>query len=315
MGLKIISKNSIIILLVFFLISACKTTKELNQPFDNFQYENALLWEISGNDLEESSYLYGTIHLIESDKFFWPTGTLTALDECEQIVFEVDLDDMFDVSSQLGLLTKAFMNDNKKLSDFYSEEDYSIVKNHFEKIGIPMFFLEKIKPMFLTVFASGDIDLGAGLGEQSSVKSYEMELYELTKDAGKSVEGLETMEYQISIFDSIPYQVQADMLIETIKSSNTEDDAFKEMENMYIDQDINRMVAAMNEEEAGIEGYEDLLLYQRNRNWIPVMAKKMSSGQVFFAVGAGHLGGEGGVIDLLKQAGYSLIPLSHQSKI
>ena len=113
----------------------------------------------------------------------------------------------------------------------------------------------------------------------------------------------------MSVFDSIPYQAQADMLLETIKSSDTEDDSFKEMVDMYVKQDINKMVDSMSEEE-GIQGYEDILLNQRNINWIPVMADKMKEGQVFFAVGAGHLGGEQGVIQLLLNEGFRLTPLS-----
>ena len=99
------------------------------------------------------------------------------------------------------------------------------------------------------------------------------------------------------------------MLLETIKTGNTEDDSFKEMMQMYVNQDINKMVSSMSEEE-GISGYEDILLYNRNRNWIPVMAEKMKSANTFFAVGAGHLGGKDGVLDLLSKEGYKLTPLS-----
>jgi len=178
-------------------------------------------------------------------------------------------------------------------------------------MGIPMFFMEKLKPMFLTVFASGDVEFGKGFGADSSIKSYEMELNTLAEESGKEVSGLETIEFQLSVFDSIPYEAQADMLIETIKAGDTEDDTFQQMISMYRNQDISRMVTFMSEaEEGGIDGYEDVLLYTRNKNWIPVMAEKMKEAQTFFAVGAGHLGGQKGVIELLKKQGYKLTPLS-----
>ena len=66
-------------------------------------------------------------------------------------------------------------------------------------------------------------------------------------------------------------------------------------------------------EEGGIEGYEDVLLYTRNKNWIPIMSEQMSTNKTFFAVGAGHLGGKDGVIDLLKKEGFKLTPLSHKT--
>lgn len=295
-------------------IFACKGTQDLQQANvteANYDLADALLWKIEGKDLSTHSYLFGTIHMIDKESFFWPQGTLAAFEEASKTAFEVDLDDMFDVGKQMGLMTKAFMDDGKSLKDLYSEEDYKVVKAHFDGMGLPMMFLEKLKPMFLTVFASGDIEFGKGFGEQSDVKSYEMEFFELAKDMGKDVEGLETIEFQMSVFDSIPYKAQAEMLLETIKSSDTENDAFKEMIDMYKAQDINRMVTYMSEEEEGIQGYEDVLLYQRNKNWIPIMEEMMMKDKVFFAVGAGHLGGQYGVIDLLKKAGYKLTPVSH----
>lgn len=309
--------------LLFFVFS-CKGVKDIDSKTDDLQnnveqnsleLEDALLWEISGNGLESTSYLYGTIHLIPKEDFFWPKGTLSALENSTQAYFEVDLDDMFDISAQMGLLTKAFMNDGQTLSDFYSKEDYEMVKGHFEGLGIPMFFLEKLKPMFLTVFASGDVEFGSGFGGDSDVKSYEMELYEICQDSNKDVDGLETIEYQISVFDSIPYQDQADMLLETIKSSDAENDMFQEMVNMYKEQRIDDMVSTMSQEEAGIQGYEDVLLNNRNKNWIPVMESKMKESKTFFAVGAGHLAGEEGVIHLLRKQGYKLKPLSQQQGI
>lgn len=315
--------NYILLLAIIFFLS-CKSTKDATkqgaeaiaekQKVENYDLEKSLLWKISGNGLTEPSYLFGTIHMIDAESFFWPDGTLAAFEDSENVAFEVDLDDMFDIGAQMGLITKAFMSDNQKLSDFYSDEEWKQVKGHFDGMGIPMFFLEKLKPMFLTVFASGDVEMGEGFGADSSIKSYEMELYDLSKDSSKDVDGLETIEYQMSVFDSIPYQAQADMLLETINTSSAEDDSFKAMVEMYTNQDINKMISSMSEEE-GIGGYEDVLLYQRNRNWIPVMSKKMNVAQTFFAVGAGHLGGKDGVIDLLKKEGYTLQPLSHTKGI
>ncbi len=291
---------------------SCKTQKQLPEPSAvDAKLANALLWKIEGNELEEESYLYGTIHLITKEDFYWPKGTLAAFDASESVVFEIDMDDMFDMSKQMGLLSKAFMNDGMTLKDLYNEEDYDFVKTHFDDMGIPMFFLERLKPMFLTVFASGDMEFGVGLQGDSGMRSYEMELFDLCQQSEKEVEGLETIEFQMSVFDSIPYQDQADMLLETIKSSDTENDAFDQMIDMYKSQNINLMVDAMAEDE-GISGYEDLLLNQRNRNWIPVMSSMMKEGTTFFAVGAGHLAGEQGVIKLLKAEGYKLTPVSSE---
>jgi uncharacterized protein YbaP (TraB family) len=307
------------LLLAAVSLVACKTQQNIadqegsvsvQNASEESVLENALLWKIEGNDLEQPSYLYGTIHLITEEDFYWPSGTLAAFDASDKVAFEIDMDDMFDMSKQMSMMSRAFMNDGKILKDFYSSEDYGIVKAHFEEMGIPLFFLERLKPMFLTVFASGDVEFGGDLSGGSGMRSYEMELFDLCQESNKEVSGLETIEFQMSVFDSIPYQVQADMLLETIKSADVEDDSFKMMVDMYRNQDINKMVSSMAEDES-IKAYESILLDNRNSNWIPVMSDMMKQNSVFFAVGAGHLGGEKGVINLLKKAGYTLTPLSN----
>jgi len=299
------------------LFTSCKTTKtaavdSVVPKVENYDLADALLWKVEGKGLQAPSYLFGTIHMIEKESFFWPAGTLAAFEDAESVAFEIDMDDMKDPAAIMGIMSKAMMNDGKGLKDLYSAEDYEFVKNHFNELGIPFIMMERLKPMFLTVFASGDMEMGQGFGADSSVKSYEMEFWDLAKEAKKDVSGLETIDFQLAVFDSIPYEAQAEMLIETIKSSKEgTDDTMEQMVEMYKNQEISRMVTFMSEvEEGGIDGYEDVLLYKRNKNWIPIMADKMIKGQVFFAVGAGHLGGKDGVIDLLKKEGYKLTPLS-----
>ena len=134
---------------------------------------------------------------------------------------------------------------------------------------------------------------------------------EFAKEAEKrklSTGGLETIDFQISIFDEIPDEDQATMLVESIKSSDTGSDQMKEMVDIYKRQDINAMQELMQGDET-IKEYEDILLVKRNKNWIPQIKEMMASESVFFAVGAGHLGGEMGVIQLLKNEGLKLTPL------
>jgi len=314
---SLLTTPAALVAMVMILFTACKSTKDTSvqapqSKAENYDLADALLWKIEGKNLTEPSYLYGTIHMIEKESFFWPKGTLAAFEDAESVAFEIDMDDMKDPTAIMGIMSKAMMNDGKGLKDLYSAEDYEFVKKHFTEMGIPFMMMERLKPMFLTVFASGDMEFGQGFGPDSDIKSYEMEFWDLAKESKKDVSGLETIDFQLSVFDSIPYEAQAEMLLETIKAGDQgEDDTMKQMIQMYKDQDITRMVAFMSEvEEGGIDGYEDVLLYKRNKNWIPIMGEKMLKGKVFFAVGAGHLGGKNGVIDLLKKEGYKLTPLS-----
>jgi len=277
---------------------------------------NSLLWAISGNGLTDTSYLYGTIHMIGKDDFFLTDATKKAFDSSEKVVFEINLEDMNDMMSQLGLLMKSFMAGGQTLKDLLSADEYKLVKTHFEEKGFTSFIwnmMERVKPMFLSMMTSMDLagDNPNPMASEDMV-SYEMELMERAKEQEKPMGGLETAEYQMSMFDSIPYEAQAKMLLESIVSPDTTQSAEGEMEKMvrlYKTQDINGMIAMFDEDTEGIGKYEEFLLLNRNRNWIPVMRGMMSKQPTFFGVGAGHLAGEEGVVNLLKKAGFTLSPI------
>lgn len=270
--------------------------------------ENSLLWEISGSGLQQPSYLFGTIHMIGREDFFLTEATKASFGKAGQVVFEIDMEEMMDFTKLMPLMMKAFMANDTTLSDLLSEEDYALVKGHFEEIGLPIMFLERIKPMFLSALGGEDM-FSMGGGEDAEVVSYEMELMQMAQQRKLPIEGLETAEYQMSMFDSIPYKAQAEMLVRAIQSEDTGDGQFARMVELYKNQDLQGMQAMMEDEASGIGGYEDLLLVRRNRNWIPVMGELMKVKPAFFAVGAGHLGGVEGVVALLREAGYSVKPL------
>jgi uncharacterized protein YbaP (TraB family) len=140
--------------------------------------------------------------------------------------------------------------------------------------------------------------------------SYEFELNKLAKQQGKSTAGLETVEYQLSAIDSIPYEEQAQMLVETIRESDKGADQLALMIDMYTNQRIDDMYTEVGTDSGNSADFEKILLTNRNKNWIPVMSGMMKEGPTLFAVGAGHLGGPNGVIRLLRQKGYKLSPVS-----
>ena len=274
--------------------------------------EKSLLWEISGNGLKEPSYLYGTIHMIGKEDFFLTDETIASFDKAEQVVFEIDMEDMSNVMVQFSLLMDLFMEDGQTLKDLVSDEDYKLVKVHFDEMGLPLMLLERIKPLFLSVFASGDIDQeGFSSGE---VVSYEMEFMEMAQKQEKPIEGLETIKFQMSLFDSIPYRAQAEMLMESIRAEADPDGekGFQSLVEVYKSQDLEAMQESVDASDAMTTNYENMLLSNRNSNWVPVMAKMMPKKSCFFAVGAAHLGGEKGVITLLRKEGYTLRPLHTQ---
>ena len=309
--IKLIYRLSVLFLAAALLLTACKSSRTVIEPsaVKDIPYEkwsNHLLWEITGNGLTAPSYLFGTVHLIEEQYYFLPEQLTPALDRSEEIVFEINMEKMTDLSAQLSILTKAFMKDNLTIRDLLSEDDYAELSDYFNQMGLPLFFFERLKPMFLTILTSMD---GSLEDMQNQSKSYEFELMDMAKARDMKVDGLETIDYQIGLFDSIPYKEQAEMLMESIRTQSDGSEEFEMMMKMYVDQDIESMVSSIGED-ATMGKYERLLLNERNKNWIPIMTGKMTHGPVFFAVGAGHLAGEEGVLFLLKKSGYELKPLN-----
>ncbi|NJN35119.1 MAG: TraB/GumN family protein [Saprospiraceae bacterium] len=293
-----------------FVVVSCKTTAQTNKASataPKTQNEKALLWEISGKDLKKPSFLYGTIHMIPKEDFFLTDATKKNFETSARVVFEIDMKEMSNPMVLLGIMSKAMMIGGKKLSDLISTEDYGIVKNKFDSIGMPLKMFERMKPMFLSVMLGNDGEKMSLDGKTGNTTSYEMEFLRLGETQKKEFGGLETVEFQMSMFDSIPYQAQADMLVKTVKSGNSGGDEYKKMVDIYKKQDIEAMSKMLGEsDESDLGQYETMLIVNRNRNWIPIMNRMMAEKPTFFAVGAGHLGGELGVVNLLRKEGYTL---------
>jgi len=299
----------------FTVVSCSKKTQQASAATDTavqivaaksdfLPKEKSLLWKISGKDLSTPSYLYGTIHMINKDDFFLTSPTKSTFKEVNRVAFEINMEDLSDMSVIFSMMGKIMMAEGTTLKDLLSEEEYDFVDEKFTAMGLPLSLLGRMKPMFLSTFAAG----GEGGGDMmnGSMVSYEMEFMNMAKEQGKEMAGLETIEFQLSMFDSIPYKDQAEMLVESLKSTDSGSDQLEQMINLYKSQDIQGMQSMFEEEGGGLEGYEDILLEGRNRNWIPIIEKMMDEKPTFFAVGAGHLGGETGVIALLRKEGYAV---------
>lgn len=294
---------------ILLLLTSCSAGKKAQnavyQPLDN-----SLLWEISGKDLKKPSYLFGTIHMIPADQFFWTDPMKKAFADSEEIVFELDMNEMNDMSKIMGMMQHLFMQNDTTLADLLTKNEYDQVAEHFKTMGLPIMLFERMKPFFLTVFLSEDFAKGSI--QDGTLKSYEFELNEMAINQNKTTSGLETIEFQASMFDKIPYKTQAKMLMETLNSDQESegDTQLDQMVRLYTQQDIEGLNTLIHSSEGGEDSnWEENLLYIRNTNWIGLMAPLMKDKSTFFAVGAGHLPGDKGVIHLLRKEGYKVKPI------
>ncbi|MFI5171191.1 MAG: TraB/GumN family protein [Chitinophagales bacterium] len=269
----------------------------LLQTFQDFAQTktNSLLWEISGNGLLVPSYLYGTIHIMDREDFSIRKEIDSVFAVSEQVAFEIKMDDLSAIGKVQSWMV---LPPDKKLSDFCSPDEYEKIKKYLKDsldMDIEMFAGQK--PFVLEQLMMMETMEG-------ETASYEE--YFLTKSitAHKPIKGLELVEDQLNLFDTIPYSEQIDWILEEIDSSGDYGELWMQLIDAYKIEDLTLISKLMK---STIEyKYESLLISGRNKNWIPVIENLIQLKSTFIAVGAGHLPGENGVLELLRKKGYSL---------
>lgn len=277
----------------------------VSKPLVRGTSNNTLLWEISGKGLSSPSYLFGTMHILCSSDARLSPNMKQVIRDCNQVYFEIDMDNM---QEMMGAMKFLRMNDGAKISDLITPEEYDRVKTYFEKnkSKLPFGMMNRFKPYFVSSL------IGEQLMSCKETSVMESLIMDEAKPYKKDVKGLETTEFQASIFDSIPYKKQARDLVSYIDSVDHYKAITAQMVDVYLKQDLGKLDKLMKQSDVGMDEYMDIMLYARNRKWVSQIPDIMKEGgTTLFAVGAGHLPGDEGVINLLKKAGYSVKPLKN----
>lgn len=279
------------------------TTKPSGKKTD--KSPKTLLWEISGNGLREPSYLFGTMHILCADEASLSDNLRSVISRARKIYFEIDMDDM---TEMMGALKYVKMNDGVKLSDLLTKDEYARVEAYFKKSKTPMplSMLNRFKPMFVSSL----------LGEQQmdcpQKEGMEQLIMKEASKKDKTIMGLESVQFQATLFDSIPYETQAKDLLSYIDSVDNYRKSTAEMVAVYKQQDLEKLDSMVRKSDPSMNSYMDLLLYSRNRRWVQQMPNIMMEGTLLFAVGAGHLPGDQGVINLLRKRGFTVKPVPNE---
>jgi len=266
---------------------------------------NTLLWRITGNGLAKPSYLFGTIHMLCADDIQLSDSLKNAIQSSDKVYLELDMDNIFEM---LGAMGKMKMNDDTTLQDLLTKDEYAKVKKYFNEKGgmIPFSMLETFKPMLAM---STMIEKSMNCDNMIAMEQLIMEE---AKGGSKEVKGLETVNYQMSIFDSIPYKLQAKQLVKFIdEGSDGGSKELEEMTNAYRNQELKKLEEMIKDDHSGLASFNNILLYNRNYAWVAKLEKLLPKNSLVVAVGAGHLPGDKGVIQLLRKAGYKVEPVKN----
>lgn len=257
------------------------------------------LWKVEGENIK-TSYVFGTIHILPKEDFVIKDKVKKAFETTDKIALELD---MADPGFMKEIMAHSYLKKGDELKKYMDEDEYKLLDNYLkEKIGTGMVMYNNTKPFMLM-----SVILTAGSGKPMA--SYELSFLTMARQANKEMEGLESYESQVAIFDSEPYDEQIDDLIEMIKNPEQNQDLYNNMVSFYLNEDVEGLYDLMDDYMDGDIEMTEKMLDERNKKWIPEIAKFSKENSVFYAVGAGHLGGKNGVLNLLKKAGYKVTPV------
>src|SRR5690606_8324104 len=284
-------KKSLLLFPIFFLFTGFLLAQD------------TFLWKISGNGCNKSSYLFGTFHLLNDGYLEQYPKVLKQFERAQAILVESDIDS----ATMVALSMKAVMMDDEVLPDLVTPQDHAMVLKAFREVynDMPALVVNRFKPSaLLTLLTLHYTNLA--IPELAQYEGIPMDGFfaKIAHAEGKKVIGLEDAEETLQLaFDYNSRQEQANQLVKFL--SRDKEDILKEhrmIADTYLTPDFDKM-EAMNKSyflEYG-EAYMKMLLDNRNIQWMPAIEASIKTNPSFIAVGAAHLVGENGLIELLKR--------------
>ncbi len=261
-------------------------------------HRKSLLWKISGKDLLTPSYVFGTMHSICNEDYFFTEQMQAAFDASKKLILEIDLSDPAMIAQYQQNL---FLPEGKELKNFFSsEKEYQAFVDSVKKqTDIDANQFSKFKPFILISM----ISMKSFTCENQS--SYEMNLIEMSKKRNIDIDGLESSHSQLEIFDKMNDEDIKNMLVESVSQLGNEHKEIDQMVSIYKTQDIDALYQLISQSPE-FKGHEKELISGRNIKWMNTLLYEMKQQASFVAVGAGHLAGEQGVLNLLEKQGYQV---------
>jgi uncharacterized protein YbaP (TraB family) len=282
--------NRNLLIIIFFTLCSMQSIAQRDKT-------NTLLWEISGNGLNEPSYLFGTLHMTCKEDFLLSESVKQKFASSKQIYLELDMDDP---QLQGKMMQQMQLAGKETLKNKLGESNFKKLDSFLQKeMSMNVVMFDKFKPMMVMGL------LAQRLLPCATIESYDLNFVKMASEQKKELLGLEKVEEQIGVFDAIPDSLEILSIMNMVNDFDAQKKEFTRMSAIYKSQDLEALYQLMVESPE-MMGSQELLLDRRNRNWIPVMESAMKNSSTFFAVGAGHFGGSHGVLELLRNKGYKV---------
>jgi uncharacterized protein YbaP (TraB family) len=256
------------------------------------------LWVVKDEDT--TVYLFGSVHILKPGLGWFDDGVKAAFDASDQLILELVEPSAAEAQALFGRL--AMDQQGKTLRSKMNDSDRAVYETAVGKLGLPVAALDPFDPWAAAVTLTLLAMQNSGFDPNSGV---EKQLTAAANAGKKPIAGLETMEFQLGVFDTLPESEQVAFLVETAKQIDDAGTSMDKMVDMWAAPDPEKLGQLMNEGLTSRTLY-DALLTKRNANWAKWISARMAKpGVTFMAVGAGHLAGPTSVQNLLPAYGLS----------
>jgi len=291
---KISRQAPVVLFVVFFLLAAisCAGTDAV------IDKGHGLLWEVSGEGVE-SAYLFGTIHTEDPDVLQLARPVQQAFAASQAVVLEM----LLDVDAMMYSSTAMLMMDGRSLSDIVGQPLFGQISRAMQSRGIPEAVLNRMQPWAAAVTLS--------MPAPETGEVLDAMLYQNALQQGKDVYGLETVQEQLHVFESMSEADQIVLLKDAVENFSDIDAMHAELLAAYKQRDLNGLMAiseaSMQQGDQRLaDEFQQHLVVDRNHRMAERMRQYLQQGKAFIAVGALHLPGEEGLLNLLEQQGYTV---------
>lgn len=267
-----------------------------------------LLWKISGRGIEKPSYILGTHHAVPYTFCDTIPGLMKAFGEVGHVVGEFDMLKMDAMTPQQmqNMQKMMMMPADTTMASLFSDAQRDTLDAYLKNtLGANLQMLSSMKPMTIMVTVQQKI-LMELIPDIASLTGIDKYMQTLAAEKGKQVGGLETMEYQLGLLYGSSLQDQADALLDMVRRSNSKE-LLQELTAAYKTQNLDTLWKIFQDQMTQLE--YDALVKTRNLNWLEEMKVLLPTQSTLYVVGAGHLPGDAGMINLLRDAGYKVKPV------
>jgi uncharacterized protein YbaP (TraB family) len=284
-----------LLLIPFCITFSCNCEAVAQAP----KKTNTLLWQISGKSLSQPSYLYGTMHVQDNRAFRFNDSVIVKLRECSAFAMELLPDTLVKV-----LFRDMFRQDSSnRLRNSVSEEEYNRLATELQqRTGLDLEDINTSQPWVLESF----LDTTSSMLHKDKPTFLDGYLYRIARTLRKETFGLEMPEEQLSKFADVPFEQQIEELLEGLDASPPNPAQIDSLISIYSDGRLDELelIARSDKDSTELQS-----LLRRNHTMVKRLLPLMERHTVFVAVGAAHLPGEEGLIDLLRKEGYTVTPV------